>query len=77
MEPDSLSFLTLITKYQRHSVFGVAATLMKKRKQTNKQLNKWSIENLETQKKSYFHDALQTYGQDWIRFDQNEKNIHL
>ena len=26
-------------------------------------------------KQSFFHDALQTYGRDWIRFDQNEKKI--
>ena len=26
------------------------------------------------QGKAIFHDVLQTYGQDWIRFDKNKKN---
>ena len=28
-----------------------------------------------SQEQSFFHDALQTYGRDWITFDQNEKNV--
>ena len=28
-----------------------------------------------SQEQSFFHDALQTYGRDWITFDQNEKNF--
>ena len=31
-EPDSLSLLTLITKYQRRSAFGIPAKLTKKEK---------------------------------------------
>ena len=27
------------------------------------------------QEQSFFHGARQTYGRDWIRFDQNEKNF--
>ena len=26
------------------------------------------------QEKAIFHDVLQTYEQDWIRFDKNKKN---
>ena len=26
-------------------------------------------------KKAFLHDTLQTYGKDWVRFDQNEKNV--
>ena len=35
--------------------------------------NRWSVETLKTKKHSFFSDALQTNGRDWIRFDQNEK----
>ena len=40
--------------------------------------NRWSIDLLKkTQEQSFFHDALQTYGRDWIRFKQNEKKNSL
>ena len=28
------------------------------------------------QEQSFFHDALQMYGWNWIRFDQNEKKTY-
>ena len=38
--------------------------------------NRWSKETLKKLRKQtqrFFHDALQTYGRDWIRFDQKKK----
>ena len=36
--------------------------------------NRWSTDTLKTEQQNFFHDVLETYGQDWIRFDQNKKN---
>ena len=43
------------------------------------EIGQWSIETLKDSGtiKAFIHDMWQIYGRNWIRFDQNEKNLAL